>query len=413
MKPRSQVLVVLTLLTGVAGAAAPSGADTAAPASSAALLERAFTIVAEGYPVEPAPGSQSQPIAIRPAASRVSLANPPASAYARAAAADLGLAEAYFGQRGPSAEVDTATEGEREESVDEEGVRLHAVVSETPSASASAELVAVGIGTTASDTAGRLTRDGRVVADASSEVRDATIGPLAVTGARFEAHASTSGLRGGGAGSGRVTVAGAMVGGVPVVVDDTGVRVDENLVPLAQLGAATAAVQRAMAEGGYSDIRVVQPIVTVAEDGRRVEVSGGGVAVYLTNNNPSNLYFLSLRGLGGRALVAVGDDIRTAGTDRPTTRSNPTGSASIDRFPGLAGPNGVGVSPSASHDASTEPRELEYADAGDRADLRAVWPGWPAVLLGGAGTIAGALAALRTRRGRRAADLLLDGYLRG
>ena len=81
------------LLAAVLAGAAGAATGTTSPGPP--LTSRAFSVDAEGFPVEPGVGAQQFAVPIRPAGTRSSLANAPVSAYARSAFVDLGPAELY------------------------------------------------------------------------------------------------------------------------------------------------------------------------------------------------------------------------------------------------------------------------------------------------------------------------------
>lgn len=406
---------VALAVAGVAGH--PAGGE------EAGLLGHAFEVAAEAFPVEPAPGSQDQPVAIRPFSSRADVTNPPAAGYARAAAADLGLAEAYLGAQGPAAEVDSsAAGGDDEVVIDDGGAHLEARFEDGPSAASSAE-GALGPATgTSRSTAVAAHRDGVLVAEASAAIQGYAAGPVVIGSGRFEAHVRLDGTPGGVEAGGRVSISQATIGAVPVVIDQTGIRVDSTLVPAAGLDAATARVQQELARGGYSDVRVVQPRVTVGDDGRSAEVAGGGVRFYGTNNNPSNRYFLQLTVLGGRAAAslgaAIGDVERTTASAPPPSRPSDGARPSlpIGAFParpaGTTGPvAGNRVPPGAT--AGATPIVLAFAGGESAVTLPRMWRGWPWVIGGAAAVLALTALALRQPALQRRAQRLLDEYARG
>src|SRR5205807_9213885 len=92
------VVVVASATFGLAGSAAPAEVMTG----------RSFSLQAEGFPVEPAPGMNATSLGIRPLGTRASMSNAPADAYGRATTLDLGTIELYTGPppAGNTAECD-------------------------------------------------------------------------------------------------------------------------------------------------------------------------------------------------------------------------------------------------------------------------------------------------------------------
>ena len=348
------------------------------------FADRAFTVRAEAYPLEPAPGTQDTEVAVRPAATQAVTTNPPVAAFARAAASDLGLAEAYFGQQGPSAAADTATENDPEDVVkDENGVHLEAHVDESPHSLA----IAVGNGGEAQGSpsgsfSSRSEAKGAgpsLIATVEAEANDVVIGPFVLGSGRFEAALSLDGTPDGAIGGGTITTSDATFAGVPIVIDEDGFTVDETRVPAPLVGQATDSIQEFFSPGGYADIRVVQPKVEIAEDGQSVRVSGGGVHVFFTNNDPKERYFAGFTMLGGDAMAALGSVLSqptrtvTVVTRPPTTAPAP---------PTSAAPSPVTTSPTPSTSIAPPPTvdadlatQISYDGGREVLDLRGIWPG--------------------------------------
>jgi hypothetical protein len=379
---------------------------------------RAFTVRAEAYPVESAPGTRETEVAVRQLSTVAQASNPPPDAFARATANDMGLAEAYVGQQGPSADADTATAGGQPDVVVEEGgSRLEAHVEPAPRARADAA------GNTASGTGSSTsTADGageELVATATAEINDVVIGPLVIGSGRFDATATANGQPGGATASGVVRTSDATFADIPVTIGSDGLQLDESRVPDALVGPSTAALQQAFSEGGYADIRVVQPRVEVAEDGSSASVSGGGVYVFLTNNSPTERYFVSHTLLGGSVEVSFGGELAVpsaapaAVPAEPATVDGPAAPAGASDPTPVAGP---AAPPAAAPPAAPD---LAYDAAGRRVTLPVVWPGWIwfVVAIGIAWAAAGVLrlpfAAGARARLRHAGDGFADRYLRG
>lgn len=416
MRKARATLAIIALLVAEA---APSG-HAAAAGGLPVHVGRAFTASAEAHPVEAAPGTQDTAIAVQPAATKVVASNPPLGAYGRASLVDLGLAEAQFGQVGPSAEADTATaEGDDDVVVADAGGRMEVHVDPAPKASASATGSEAGGSGIAASTS---TADGsaaHLVATATAEVHDLTIGPFVLGSGRFEARAEIDGTPGGGRAEGLIRMLDVAFEGIPITIGDDGVRVDESRVPDPLLGEATAAIHEAFAPGGFADIRVVQPKVEVAPDGTSARVHGGSVRLYFTNNDPVERYFVSSTLLAGTAEVALGGALSQATPDRlpgaaPAPAVPPVApaaaTASAVAPPLTTAPGGPPAPPAPA---------LAFAQGTERVSLRVPWPGWAwvLVLLAIGWATVGALRlpplAATKRRLDDVVDDLADRYLRG
>jgi len=413
---RARVALMMTLLVVVAaGSSSGAGAVVSGPVHVA----RSFTVAGEAYPMESAPGSQQTTIEGRPASTRATVSNPPVDAFARAAAADLGLAEAYVGQQGPSADADTATEGDDDDVViDEGGSHLEAHVDPSPTATAIAVgSAAAGDPATSGSMSSASSADGSgatMVATAQAEIHDFRAGALVIGSGRFDARAAIDGLPGGAVASGSIQTSDATFGGIPIVIGADGVRVDESQVPDPMLRQATAAIQEAFSPGGYMDLRVVQPKVEVAADGTSARVYGGGVRVYMTNNDPAERYFFSYTLLGGSAETVLGGALAQPTPDRPEVIAAPA-----------PPPMAFAGAPPAAPPAATAPAQLAvvpdlvFATGDEAVALPGVWPGWPWVLAAivAGWTAIGALQLPPLARSKLRLHLLLDGladrYLRG
>jgi hypothetical protein len=417
-----RVLLLAWLLASVA-LPVPASAQTAP-----ALLDRAFTIAAEAFPVEPAPGANQTTLGIRPVASRAGATNPPADAFGRAAATDFGLIEAYTGPQGPSAEADTASaNGQREAHVEQGGMTLDAEASTEPRGHAAATgNSSTGTAYSTGASSSFATADGStrpLLAVAAAEVNDVVSGPLFIGSARFDASVSLDGTPGGAVAHGRVTATDATVSGIPVILDESGVRVDDAAVPATQLPTLTEAVRMALNRGGYIDVRVVQPVVEVAPDGTRASVRGGGVRIHMGTNDPSSNYFLELNLVAGSASVLLGTFIEGTGGGSggaaPFAGSLPSGPVTrvgrLDGFDAVvpaAPPAPAAAAPSAT---GAPAQEAVVATAASTYRLASRWPGWPWLLaaLALVGAMAASLRANAMAPVRLRLILFADRYLRG
>jgi hypothetical protein len=417
MTPRHAVpsLVAVVALLGLGAVASAQQAPPTSPAA-APFLARSFTIRADAFPVEPAPGTNETSIGVRPAGTRISVSNAPAAAYGRAAATDAGTIELYTGPPPPStvAECDAAAPNiPRHATAAPGGMQLEATCDTRPSARVVAS--GTGSGVTRSEALGDGGGDA-LVAEARAVLDDTAVGPIRLGSVTYHAVARTTGRAGGATATGVVAVSDATVAGVPVTIGASGVRVDTSKVPLDLVPAAAEAVREALSQGDYSDVRVVQPRTTVAPDGSRAEVSGGGVSFFGQNPDPANNYFLRLTLAGGSALVALGSESRTAlpaAGDLP-----PPGTA----LPEVARPGAVRAAPRAGSvaTATAPPPNQAPARSSDAlalvASRRTVtlsrpWSGWwwaivTFVLVAGA-------AFVQRRRLARWWDAAADRYVRG
>jgi hypothetical protein len=386
-----------------------------APSGGAPLTGRAFSIRADAYPVDPAPGLNRTSIGVRPAAARVDVSNAPASAYGRAASVDAGTAELYTGPPPPGsvAECDaTAPNLPREATASPGGMTLAARCDQRPSARTDA--TASGSGTSRASAWGDGGGDA-LAAGAVTEVHDAVVGEIRIGSATYTASVRADGAPGGATATGRVTVTDATIGGIPVVIGADGVTVDDTRVPLELIGAAADAVRAALSQGRYSDVRVVQPETVTAPDGTRAEVHGGGVFFYGTNADPRSNYFLQLTLVGGGALVALGGDAGVA----PLAAAEPV----ADARPPSAGapppvladaPSGLISTGAPVAAPPTTPRagdRLTLATASARRTLARPWRGWVWVALVVA--LSGAVGVLARVRLARWWRLAADRYVHG
>ena len=283
------------------------------PAARGAAPARAFSVEAAAFPVEPAPGLNQTALGVRPAATRAALSNPPAVAYGRAAALDLGTIELYTGPPPPEsvAECDTGSDNVPDDATAAPlDMQLSARCTTAPAADVRA--VARSFSSSGLETAGlssRVQADGgadAVVAEAVVSAHDVVLGPLVVGTVVQRASARADGRPGGATATARVSVSSASVAGTPVIIGPDGVEVDEERVPLELVPAATAAVRDALGQGGYTDIRVAQPVTEASPDGSSASVRGGGLSVLFTRNDPTENYFLRMTLAGASLSVDLG-----------------------------------------------------------------------------------------------------------
>lgn len=408
-------------------AAVPTAPAARAQAAPGPLLARAFTITAEAFPAEPAPGANQTTLGIRPVATRAGATNPPAAAFARASATDFGLIEAYTGPQGPSAEADTASEnGRPDHHVEEGGMTLDAHASRAPRGNATASANNVeGDVYTAGSSQSASTVDGgggKLTAVAMAEMNDVASGPMLIGSARFDAAVELDGTPGGAKASGRVTATDATVSGVPVVIDDHGLRVNEAAVPTEQISAVTEAVRMGLNRGGYIDVRVVQPIIEVAPDGLRASVRGGGVRIRMSTNDPTNNYFLEFNLVAGSASALLGPFIgepapvpqdfagSTGGGDFPSvfTPARPVERIASPLTPAPTTP------PAATRVEPPLPLTVE-ADEAASYRLASRWPWWPWLVaaLALVALFAASLHSAPMAPALRRVSAFSDRYLRG
>ena len=400
--------LVVTLLALAATAPARVG-----PTHGAPLTGRSFTVRADAFPVDPAPGLNRTSIGVRPAAAHVNVSNAPPSAYGRAASVDAGTAELYTGPppAGSVAECDASAPNlPRGATASPGGMTLEATCDQRPSARTDA--VASGSGTSRSSAWGDGGGDA-LVAGAVAEVHDALVGDIRIGSATYTASVRADGTPGGAAATGHIAVTNATVGGVPVVIGPDGVAVDETRVPLELVPAAAEAVRATLSQGRYTDVRVVQPEAVAAPDGTRAEVRGGGVFFHGTNADPRSNYFLELTLVGGSALVALGGDAGTAvaAPAAPTGPPSPSLNGSA-RLPTPTVQRTEGAPPDAA--SAPSPRRddpLVLATTSARRTLPQAWSGWVWIAV----AVAVLAAAGALARGRLAGwwDATADRYVRG
>ena len=402
-----------------AGLAVVLAATGSVPAR--ATLSRSFGVRSSAFPVEPAPGLNQTSLGVRPAATHASLTNPPGTSYGRAAAYDLGTIELYTGPPPPEsvAECDTASPNIPDESTAAPGgMRLSATCSDRPSGDVSAAGGSyAGGGLTADDLSSRVVVDGGgdvLSAEATVSANAVTLGPLVVSSVTTRASARAAGTPGSAAASGRVVASGASVDGVPVVIGADGIEVDDQKVPLEFVPAATATVQEAMGQGGYADVRVVQPKTEAAADGSHASVTGGGLMLFFNRNDPAQNYFIRLTFGGVDLAIDVGPSFSTDATpaQRPGPLTPPVGGSDVLGATGA--PSGLDGSLGAGGGAPADPGPAAspVLTATRRTyDLPSPWRGWTVLL---AMAVAMAVAGwLARRRVGDWWDTNADRYLRG
>lgn len=361
-------------LLALAAAVGAVGAVVALAGPGEAAFPRAFKVEARAFPVEPDPGRNETSFAIRPVSVQAVLANPPASAYARAAMADLSATENQFPPPPESyAECDSVSTNVGRDNERRVGpVHLEAHCRDTPSGAALARGVALkqlglsagpfaalglhgGLVSSRTEAAGGGNAVGGTV---EAVVTDLRIGALVIKEARYFARASATGQPGGAEASGRIEVVAAEVGGIPVVVGHDGVRVAASEVPATVVPQATEAVRRALSQGGQAQVRVVDPETVVARDGTRAEVRGGGLEVFLASGpDPRDREFVGLTLLGGDLSVLVGEPVSVP---RPKLApASPSPVLGVARVPSLPPP--PAVLPAAGAEASPTPAPVPVA----------------------------------------------------
>jgi hypothetical protein len=340
---RQRLTATAGVVAGLVVASATAGLAASSTVDEPAMTARAFSAQAEGFPIEPAPGMNATSLGIRPLGTRGSLSNAPAAAYGRATTTDLGTVELYTGPPPPgnTAECDaTRPNLPRDAEAHPSGALLAATCTPRPSVSVSAR--AEGPRTDAvrlASQSSHIAADGggpAVQASADVVITDVELGPIQIGMARFRGRVSANGRPGGASATGVVNAVDASVSGVPVVVGTGGVTVDRTRVPTDLVSSATDGVRVAMAHGGYSDVRIVQPRVTKARDGTSASVQGGGVVAFFSNNDPKNDYFLSLTLVGATLKAFVGAPVGPGGRDGMIV-----GSAPAPPLPAAAGGGGV------------------------------------------------------------------------
>jgi hypothetical protein len=385
----------------------------------AAAPARPFTVNVAAFPVEPAPGLNQTSLGVRPASSRASLANPPATAYGRAAAYDLGTIELYTGPPPPEtvAECDTssaniddtgaaAPAGLRLDATCDDRPRVEATASGTSSASGGLTLGALS-SRAAADGGGDL-----VIGEANVTVHGMSMGPLVIDAITMRATARAGGAPGTADASGRVTASGATVAGTPVVIGADGIEVDTQRVPLDLVTAATAAVRDALAQGGYADVRVVQPATEARADGSAASVRGGGVMLFFNRNDSAQNYFVRITFAGVDLAVDVGAPLVESTGPGGTGAAPPATGPNVGGRPGAGGSTPTaGVATEGLPSAGSLPGRPVLTTGRRAYDLPGPWQGWPAVVAVGAGALVAGWLTRRRLLGWWSVNA--DRYLRG
>jgi hypothetical protein len=382
----------------------------------AATPARGFTVSVAAFPVEPAPGLNQTSLGVRPAATRASLSNPPGSAYGRSAAYDLGTIELYTGPPPPDsvAECDTSTPNIPDASeAAPGGMHLVAKCNDRPGVEATAAGSSYGSGPLGvASMSSRSLADGGadvITGEAGVTVHGVGLGPLVVDTVTMHATARAGGTPGTAAAAGRVTASGATVNGTPVVIGADGVEVDRDRVPLDLVGPATAAVHDALAQGGYSDVRVVQPTTDARADGTAASVKGGGLMMFFNRNDPAQNYFIRMTFAGVDMTVDVGGPLGAPANDVATAPP-----ATGARPGAVLGNSGAAPasSPEAVAPATGAVPARPLLTAGRRTyDLPDPWRGWLVLVAIGAGALVGGWLTRRRLLGWWAVNA--DRYLRG
>ena len=408
MKRAAAVLVPLALVFAAVGVAARgTGTD-------GELLRRAFTIIAAAYPTEPAPGRAESPVYSRPMSSAVSIANAPATAYGRSASFDPGTLELYTGPPPPDSfaecDVTSANLPPHAEKAPG-GAQLVADCSARPAATTTAK-GSSSTGTLSSRAHGDGGGDA-LVSDVAAEISNGVFGEFRFASASFRGRVRADGRPGGAAGEGVVELSEATFAGIPVSVGPAGMTVDDQRVPIELVPEATRQLAAASQQGGYADVRVVQPKVEVDANGARAAVGGGGVFLYGTNNDPTDRYFLQLTLVGGTAAVSLGgvldDAVPSVSPPGPapavTAPPPPSFSPPLTVLPGV-----TAAVPAPAPPARSVDRPVLVAGR-ERHALPEPWRGWPwlvaATVLLGAGAFAGRRWTVPWWHG------VVDRYLRG
>ena len=399
-------LRLLGLAAVLAVVAAPSLADESPPPP---ITAHSFTISAQAYPEAVVPGRGGTELGSRELATQLTLTNAPASAYARSALVDNGAIELYTGPPPPgsTAECDTTASNQAPDaSATPGGAKLTASCRPAPSATASATgALANGSARSASASASGDGGGDAVRASVGAEVHDLTFGPVQVGTARYDASGAANGIAGEASGNAAVSASDASVAGIPVTIDGDGVRVDDTRVPTELAGSATKAVHDALAQGGYADVRLVQPSVLVAADGTSVQIAGGGLFTEFQSNDPTQPYFVHTTFVGGALTLSVGGQLSTAAAppllvDGPTAPSS-EGGAAVASPPATIAPAGAAPAPA--------PPDVLALRAGYRGPSSTLAWAWTVIAF--AVTIA--VAAAWRRRLAPAWNTVADRYLRG
>lgn len=375
-----------------------------------AVTARAFTLTADAFPVRLAPGNNGTVIAVSPAAVQMSLANPPGASYARAAALDTSALEQYTGPPPANTVAECSTETaniNKRAQATPDGMTLSAHCDESPSATAVAaasDLSAGGMtaASVVSSVTGGPAASG-LQAATDVVVRDGKIGSLTFGLAHYSASIVASGLPGGAHARATLQLIDALFAGIPVVVSDQAIQVDQARVPLDLLSQVRNQLHKALLSSPYHDIRLLQPVASASADGSRATVSGGGISVFVTNANPAGTYFAGATLLGGSLEAVVGAPLSLplppVTLNVPPPPLGPTTVLPETRTPAIQ-PGRLPSSPNPVVAASRP-----------RAALPIRWIGLP-YALGAIGALALAWIVVGQRM-RRALDVIAERYVRG
>jgi hypothetical protein len=339
-------------------------------------------------------------------------------AYGRAAAYDAGTIELYTGPPPPEsvAECDTgSTNIPDSASAAPVGMQLDVKCDDRPGVSATADASSYGAsGLTVSSLHSTASADGSgdvVVSEANATVHGVGMGPLLVDTVTTHATARAGGTPGTAAAAGRVVASGASVNGTPVVISADGIEVDRQRVPVDLVAPATAAVRDALGQGGYADVRVVQPATEASADGTKASVRGGGLMLFFNRNDPAQNYFIRITFAGVDLAVNVGGPLAGPVDGEAPPAAPPAGGDTGSNVLGTSGAAQAGVA-SAAPSAAAAPAVRPVLTVGRRAyDLPDAWQGWPVLI---AVAAAAAVAGWLTRRRLLGWwDANADRYLRG
>lgn len=228
---------------------------------------------------------------------------------------------------------------------------------------------------------------------AHSEVQNIVLGPLVIQSVVSDAKATTDGVN--AVPSGRTTVTGASVGGVPVTFDERGVSVAGTTVP--GLGDATKAVNDALSQAGMT-VAVSSP--TGKPDGASVQYTSGALSI-VWQADPKTTFTILIGGATVAVRSTPGFDFDLGGTPIDPGTSFP-GTTPVDTTvpPALSGSTGgvpdLGTGPVPPTTAGTDPKTSVVASS-SRAlpDGLSPWYGVLAVL--GAGLFMAGLRRLPDR----------------
>jgi hypothetical protein len=385
----------------------------------AASLSRAFSAQVAAFPVEPAPGLNQTTLGVRPAATRASVSNPPAASYGRSAQYDLGTIELYTGPPPPETVAECATGSANipeHAAASPQDMQLVATCTAAPGADVSAVARSYeSAGLQVQDIASRVTADGggtAVTTTARVDVQGISLGPLVISGVATTASASANGAAGGATAAGRVVASGGTVNGTPVVIGPDGIEIDRQKVPIEFVAPATAALHDALAQGGYSDVRVVQPAIETSADGMHASVKGGGLIVYFTNNDPAQNYFLRLTFGGVDAAVDLGQGFGGSGPAPAPGGSSAEPPLNGDgAVLGSSGSSSLGAGGAQGGEGSSLQPAPRLTASRRTYDLPAPWRGWPYLL--SIGVVAAIAGWLTRRRLLTWWTVSADRYLRG